>query len=51
MHFFLHPSSSCKYKWSELAILNIQHSPRVQSLLVVFMDVIDLLWLLVPARH
>ena len=31
-------------------MLNVQHSPRVQSLLVVFMDAIDLLWLLVPVR-
>ena len=48
-HAFLpHPSSSCKYK-RERAMLNIWHSPRVQSL-VVFMDAIDLLWLLVPVR-
>ena len=45
-----HPSSSCKYKRRERAMLNTQHSPRVQLLLVVFMDAIDLLWLLVPVR-
>ena len=28
-------------------MLNIQHCPRVQPLLVIFMDAIDLLWLLV----
>ena len=39
--FLPHPSSSCKYKRRERAMLNIQHSPRVQPLLVVFMDVID----------
>ena len=43
-----HPSSSCKYKWCERAMPNIQHSPRAPPLLVVFMDGIDLLWLLVP---
>ena len=48
--FLLHPSSSCKYKRRERAMLNIRHSPRVPSLLVIFMDAIDLLWLLVPAR-
>ena len=48
--FLPHPSSSCKYKQREWAMLNIQHSPRVQPLLVVFMDVIDLLWFLVPVR-
>ena len=31
-------------------MLNIQHSPRVQPLLVIFMDAIDLLWLLLPVR-
>ena len=48
--FFPHPSSSFKYKRCERAMLNIQHSPRVQPLLVVFMDAIDLLWLLIPVR-
>ena len=48
--FLPHPSSSCKYKRRLGAMLNIQYSPRVQSLLVVFMDAIDLLWLLVPVR-
>ena len=43
----LHPS---KYKRRERAMLNIQHCPRVQPLLVVFMDAIDLLWFLVPVR-
>ena len=45
--FLPHPSSSCKCKRRERAMLNIQHSPRVQLLLVIFMDAIDLLWLLV----
>ena len=45
--FLPHPSSSCKYKRRERAMLNIQHPPRVQALLVIFMDAIDLLWLLV----
>ena len=44
------PSPSLQ-KRRERAMLNIQYSPRVQSLLVVFMDTIDLLWLLVPVRH
>ena len=48
--FLSHLSSRCKYKRHERAMLNIQHSLRVQSLLVVFKDVIDLLWLLVPVR-
>ena len=44
--FLPHPSSSCKYKRRERPMLNIQHSPRVQPLLVIFMDAIDPLWLL-----
>ena len=48
--FLSHPSSSCKYKRRERTMFNILHSPRVQPLLVVFMDAIDLLWLLVPVR-
>ena len=48
--FLPHPSSSCKYKPRERTMLNIQHSPRVQPLLVVFMNATDLLWLLVPVR-
>ena len=40
--FLPHPSSSCKFKRRERAMLNIQHPPRVQPL-----DAIDLLWLLV----
>ena len=48
--FLPHPSSSCEYKRRERAMLNIQHSPWVQPLLVVFMDAIDLLWLLVCVR-
>ena len=48
--FLPHPSSSCKYKRRERAKLDIQYSPREQSLLVVFMDAIDLLWLLIPVR-
>ena len=48
--FLPYPSSSCKYKRCERATLDIQHSPWVQSLLAVFMDAIDLLWLLVPVR-
>ena len=48
--FLPHPSTSCKHKRRERAMLKIQHSPRVQPLLVVFMDVIDFLWLLVPVR-
>lgn len=44
--FLSHPSSNCKYKRRERAMLNIQNSPRVQPLLVIFMDAIDLLWLL-----
>ena len=46
--FLPHPSSSCKHKWRKRTMFNIQHSPRVQPLFVVFMDAIDLLWLLVP---
>ena len=45
--FLPHSSSSCKYKWRERAMLNIQYSPWVQLLLVIFMDTIDLLCLLV----
>ena len=48
--FLPHPSSSCKYKRRERTMLNIQHSPRVQPLLVVFVIAIDLLWFLVPVR-
>ena len=48
--FLPHPSSSCKYKLRERAMLNIQYSPRAKPLLVVFMDAIDLLWFLVPVR-
>ena len=48
--FLPHLSSSCEYKRRERAMLNIQHSPWVQPLLVVSMDAIDLLWLLVLVR-
>ena len=48
--FLPHPSSSCKYKRREQAMLNIRHSPRVQPLLVIFIDAIDLLQLLLPVR-
>ena len=48
--FLPHASSSCKYKLRERAMLNIRHSPRVQPLLFIFMDAIDLLWLLLPVR-
>ena len=43
-------SSSCKYKRREQAMLNIRHSPRVQPLLVIFIDTVDLLWLLLLVR-
>jgi len=50
-HAFLpYPSRICKYKRCEQAMLNIQHSSRVWLLLVIFMDAMDLLWLLVPVR-
>ena len=48
--FLPQPSSSCEYKRRERAMLNVQHSPCVQPLLVVFMGAIDLLWLQVLVR-